>query len=367
MEESQVTEQTPFRFDGSGKELFGVYIVNLILTLATAGIYFFWAKTNIRRYLYQHVEFMKDRFDYHGTGLELFIAFLKLLPILVIFFGLLPYLYFANFSPEIANLFYILTIYAFLFVAYPFIAIGSYRYRVSRSSWRNIRFTFTGKFGDFCRIYYLNMFLVLVTMGIYYPWYICKIKTFFWQNTRLGNESFNFDAEGDNFVGIYLSTLGVAIGIYVGYLLIIVLITVLSTLGGLNDDKDSIVIALVIGIAVSTLLFLFGYMWLWSWYAARSARFFWKHTLVQGKRFQSTLKTKPLLKISLLSLLITVVTLGIALPWVLVMNYRIIISNLCLNGSLELDSIKGKSAQDSSALGDDMGSAFDVGGGLFDI
>src|SRR5262245_16054660 len=39
-------------FCGMGRDLFSIWIVCAFLTLATLGIYYFWAKTRVRRYVY---------------------------------------------------------------------------------------------------------------------------------------------------------------------------------------------------------------------------------------------------------------------------------------------------------------------------
>ncbi|MEQ9363374.1 MAG: DUF898 family protein, partial [Leptospirales bacterium] len=39
-----------FSFRGTGGSLFGIYIVNMILTAVTLGIYSFWARVKIQKY-----------------------------------------------------------------------------------------------------------------------------------------------------------------------------------------------------------------------------------------------------------------------------------------------------------------------------
>jgi len=63
----------------TGGELFGIYAINLFFTILTLGVYYFWGKTRVRRYLLSQTEFDGDRFEWHGTGKELFIGFLKAL------------------------------------------------------------------------------------------------------------------------------------------------------------------------------------------------------------------------------------------------------------------------------------------------
>jgi len=51
----------------------------VLFTLGTLGVYYFWAKTRTRRFLFSQTEFAGDRFAYHGTGRELLIGTLKAL------------------------------------------------------------------------------------------------------------------------------------------------------------------------------------------------------------------------------------------------------------------------------------------------
>src|SRR6185503_12042874 len=80
-------EPLPFSFHGSGGDLFGIHFVNLFLTLITLGVYFFWAKVKVRKYLWGQVEVAGDRFSYHGTPQEILLGWLKAF----LFFGI-PYL-----------------------------------------------------------------------------------------------------------------------------------------------------------------------------------------------------------------------------------------------------------------------------------
>src|ERR1700692_3108359 len=60
-------------FTGSGAEYFGIWIVNLLLTIVTLGIYSAWAKVRRLEYLYRHTELAESGFDFHGSpGLILF-------------------------------------------------------------------------------------------------------------------------------------------------------------------------------------------------------------------------------------------------------------------------------------------------------
>ena len=64
-------------FHGSGGSLLGIHVVNVLLTIITLGVYYFWAKVRVRNYLLSQTQFAGDRFAYHGTGKELLLGFLK--------------------------------------------------------------------------------------------------------------------------------------------------------------------------------------------------------------------------------------------------------------------------------------------------
>lgn len=55
---------TPFEFSGSGGEYFRIWIVNLILTVLTLGIYSAWAKVRRNRYFYGHTRRGVAAFEY---------------------------------------------------------------------------------------------------------------------------------------------------------------------------------------------------------------------------------------------------------------------------------------------------------------
>ncbi|MGH7830199.1 MAG: DUF898 family protein, partial [Candidatus Binatia bacterium] len=60
-ESSRETEREPevrrLSFHGTGGSLFGIRIVNMFLILVTFGLYSFWAKVRVRRYLMSQTEF----------------------------------------------------------------------------------------------------------------------------------------------------------------------------------------------------------------------------------------------------------------------------------------------------------------------
>src|SRR4051794_33119066 len=72
-----------FVYEGRLGEIYGIFIVNLLLSIVTLGFYRFWGKTRMRRYVWSRVSLSGDPFEYTGTGGELFVGFLI---VMVLFF-----------------------------------------------------------------------------------------------------------------------------------------------------------------------------------------------------------------------------------------------------------------------------------------
>jgi uncharacterized protein DUF898 len=72
-----------FAFTGSGPEYFRIWIVNVLLSVMTLGIYSAWAKVRTQRYFYRHTRVAGASFDYHGRPL----AILKGRIVSVVLFG----------------------------------------------------------------------------------------------------------------------------------------------------------------------------------------------------------------------------------------------------------------------------------------
>src|SRR6202162_2708353 len=58
----------PLHFTGSGTEYFGIWIVNMLLTIVTLGIYSAWAKVRRLQYFFRHTEVAGSSLDFHRSS-----------------------------------------------------------------------------------------------------------------------------------------------------------------------------------------------------------------------------------------------------------------------------------------------------------
>ena len=121
------------RFEGSGGEYFKIWIVNLALTIVTLGIFSAWAKVRNKRYFYGNTYIGEHNFDYHGSPLRILLGRLIALALL------LGYSATVHFLPGLTF------VWGFCLPVRRALAGGAgLRFNARNSSYRNIRFNFTG-------------------------------------------------------------------------------------------------------------------------------------------------------------------------------------------------------------------------------
>ena len=334
-------------FHGTTATLYRVYFVNLLLTILTLGIYGPWARVKIRQYCYGQTELEGDRFAFHGTGEELLIGWLKLAPFVALFFGA-RIAKDAYWEGPIAEATFLAIFYGGLLLLMPIAIAGSWRYRLSRTSWRGIRFSFRGHTKDFMRVFVVGALLTVVSLGLYYPFFHSNIRRFIVSNSYFGNRRFEYDGKGSDLFGRYAIVLALP--------LLCLIIAVVSVLLVLSDRtalmSPSLVMVLIISIIISSLY--------WFWFAAARERYYWAHTSFGTARFQSIVTGRRLMNLKLANGLLLGITYGLALPYVQIRKIRFAYDNRSVEGPLDLRAIQ-QEAQAASATGEGMAEFLDTG------
>ena len=165
----------PLRFTGRGTEYFGVWIVNLLLTIVTLGVYSAWAKVRRLQYFYRHTELAASSFDFHGSPVKILIGRAVALVMLVAY----------NYSARVRSP---LTIVVILIIALamPWLLRNSFRFRLFNTSWRGTRFHFRGSVAGSYRVFLLNGLLSVVTLYGLAPFMHQRLKAYQHGNSWFG-------------------------------------------------------------------------------------------------------------------------------------------------------------------------------------
>lgn len=310
-----------FRFFGTGSEFFGIWIVNGILTFITLGLYFPWATVKVRKYLYSNTELQGTRFAFHGTGKEVFKGFVIFM-LGALGFGITVGLCLTSKQPVL--MFFGFLIYLAAILGLPgYLLHGALGYRASRSSFRAIRFSYIGDRSEIVMQYIKGVFLSAVTFGIYLPWFEASMYRYILGHLRYGTAEFEYHGKGNELFWIYLK-----------FFILTPLTLGLWVIQFTKEILD---------------------------YTATNV------TLTQDGetlRFSTTYSFGTLFGVSFTNFLLVVFTLGLGTPWAIMRSTNYLLSNLTIEGDLDLASVGQTDRQEGDAIGEAAIDGLDIGFGF---
>lgn len=337
--------QERFVFTGSGSEYFRIWIVNLLLSIITLGIYSAWAKVRKTRYFYDNTTLAGASFDYHGNPWPI----LRGRIIAALFFGAYNVAFSVSSTAGIAML-------AMLGMLMPWTIWKSLQFKLYNSSYRGIRFGFAGSMRKVYYIYFLLPVVTLLTAYLLAPFAHQRMKKFQHEQSRYGDTHFSFHASAGKFYGAYLLALAIAV---IGILMIGIAFG--GSLIGLKDSGLKHAGAAAIG---SFLLFVAAlYIWIFSLFPVFLTllqNLIWNNTRLGEHRFACQLTLGRMVFITVTNMLGIIVTLGLFIPFaqIRMMKYRIESMSLMPAGTL--DNFIADTQAKASATGEGMVDVFDL-------
>lgn len=369
-------ERTP-RFHGSAGEYFRIWIVNLVLSLMTLGVYSAWATVRNRRYFYGNTEVFGHRFDFHGDP----VAILKGRALAVIV--LLAYVFGTEFHWGIT-----LGAFAIMALALPWVIVRTLRFRLANTSHRGLRFGFLGTSAQSYRYIGIPLLLGALAFGFYLyvlttldledpeavarnmttiggafialvvvslaltPLLWFRIRSFAMNHTRFGRHRF----EAPLRLGVFWKALAIAVGLGIAasFALIIGVISIsMVTMGAGGEGAPSFIITMVViyGLAVPVYMVPFA-----AWHCITTNHVI-SETRLEELGFRMRLDAWMYWWLLVSNAAAALVTLGMAIPWAKVRMVRYKLSCLELTGDPRV--FEAGERDDPSALGDELGEAFD--------
>ncbi len=336
---TSAADTAQFEFRGRAGEWFGIWIVNLLLTIVTVGIYSAWAKVRTKKYFYQNTYVAGRNFDYHATGMQILIGRIIFVAGFVLY-ALLSAIPVVNLVLLIGLLFLV-----------PFLLVRSIRFNAIVTSWSNVRFGFDGQAGQAFLVFILYPFLAVLSLYTAIPFADRARRRFVINNHRLGTAAFAFDSG----IGAFYKAFLAAIGWVVLITLIFLMLGGSALLALVNDpsafERDP-------AAAASLVVLFYLYSFIAFFPAATIYQAFIRNTVfnnstLDGKhKFHSNVKPLQLIWIAVSNAFVVVSTLGLMLPWaqVRLARYNAAHTQLLPGGSL--DEFVGKIEAQAGTLGD---------------
>ena len=324
-------------FHGRASEFFGIWIVNVLLSIVTFGIYSAWAKVRTNKYFYQNTLIAGRRFDYHATGQQILIGRV------IVVIGFMIFQILAT-IPVLA----ILLSIAFLFVL-PMLIVRSLRFNAQVTSWANVRFGFDGTAWDAFKAYLLYPFLTVFTLYLAYPVAARAIRAYSVGNHRLGQARFSFGAPLRPFFAAFF-----AAGAWLLMVALIAGAVALPFLDGVFNSGSDPDPASVGALVLAGYVFLFvGFIPAGAIWSAFLRNTIFNHTVLDGRhRLHSDVGALRLVWIVMSNVVITLMTLGLMLPWAQIRLARYNAAHTQVIPAGSLDDFLSQEQAKQGALGD---------------
>lgn len=332
-------------FTGTGTEYFGIWIVNILLSIVTLGIYSAWAKVRRNRYFYSNTHVAQGSFDYHGN------------PIAILKGRILAFVFFILYNIAIRPPHRFMGIMLLIVAAFlPWLLWKSLQFKLYNSSYRGIRFGFRGSLG---KAYFYFLWLPVATVFTVYllaPFTHQRIKKFQHTESRFGATYFSFDAKAGDFYLAYLIglafTLAGLIVIFMGFGSGMIAFFSQAKLGkpdpALLPGFFKFMGAAYIWMILISPLFL-----------TLIRNLIWNHTQLGDIRFESNLKWGRMTFIIITNIVGVICTLGLFAPFAHIrfLKYQIESLTLIPNGSL--DNFIATTEEQMTATGEGVTDVFD--------
>lgn len=144
-------------FRGNGKDYFGIWIVNLFLSIITLGIYTAWAKVRRQRYFYGNTFLDGHNFEYHAKPKQILIGRIMVVGLLVLY----------QFLVTVHPVFFLLIVVYFAF--FPWILNKALSFNARVTSYRNVRFNFEGDYFTALLAFLVMPIVASMSLGLLAP------------------------------------------------------------------------------------------------------------------------------------------------------------------------------------------------------
>lgn len=324
-------QRLALEFWGNGTEYFRIWIVNILLTVLTLGIYSAWAKVRRNQYFYGNIRLDKATFEYLADPKKIMKGRLIAGGVILII----------NFLSQLHTILAVLSVPVFA-LGMPWLIIRALAFRAYNSSYRNIRFGFKATYGQAFKTFVLWPMAVVPTLGLLFPHVYYLQKKFIVENSFYGKTRFTFHARSRYYYSIFLIT---------GLL-------ALASVGLIGLWAASY---LPVPIAILSLPL---YLFVIAYFSVSSTNLNYSATRLGSNRFKAVLKTKDYAMLVLTNTLAMVLTFGLFMPWAQIRTMRYKFQHLFLKSSGDLNTFVADKQKDVGAFGEEMGGFMDFDFGI---
>ena len=343
------------RFTGSGSEYFGIWIVNVLLSVVTVGVWTAWAKVRRLRYFNGRTVVLGDPLEYHATGWMIFKGRVLVLLVLAASSGL---------SEALANVHAAASAVPglALLALYPWVLNRSLRFSARMTSWRNVRFDWRGTYWGVTKAYFLWPLLGLLTLGACIPLAARALRHYTANNHLFGTTRFSAHTPVRPYYAAFGWSLLFVLAVVAGVLLVVAGVLGSFALFGivsgatftveetLSTSRIPFGAGVLLGLLAGILLMFSGLVF------TALARNVIVNALGLGDAatFGSDLEPLRLVWIAFSNFLVSIATLFLLLPWAQVRAFRYQAERVTVAPKVPLSTFVDREARRVAAFGQEF-------------
>ncbi|MGH1370573.1 MAG: YjgN family protein [Cellvibrionaceae bacterium] len=367
-----------FKFHGSGGEYFKIWIVNIVLSILTLGIYSAWAKVRNKQYFYGNTEFEGSTFSYLASPITILKGRLIAMAILIAYSV-------ASNTP----IWWVsaIAVLGMLLVS-PFFVQRSLMFNARNSAYRNIRFNFTGSFKEAAFIFaglpiasillvigvaalgqtigaaWIGAIAFLLLFAFAMPYFVYRQKDYFVANSEYGTTGFEFSATRNNFFATWGKLVLWTIAAFVVAMILAGVVggllgVSIAGLGGDTDIENNMAAVIPMMIVIYVIVGL-AYLFPFIYYSVKINNLVFNNTRIDDFQLSANYELGSYGKLVVVNTTLTLLTLGFYRPWAMVRTAQYKADHMSVVAVSELDNFVTGEEQHIGALGEEVGDFYDL-------
>ena len=343
------TERHQVRFSGKTSEFFGIWIVNLALSIITLGIYSAWAKVRTNRYFYSHTQVDGHRFRYLAQPLQILIGRLIAATLFV------GYVVSANFIPATMPVFLIV-----FFLVMPWLVNQSVRFGLRMTSYRNIRFSFKGSYGQALVYFGILPIIAAFTFGLAYPWVFKRMDEYIHANISYAKQPLEPELRSSQYY--WTAMVVIASVVFVSLIYLAVSLLVMPSMAAVMGDPDPANMGLgaIVFMGLSVSWYLIVFFVAAGVYKARIRNHIYNNSRMDPlAKFESQVPVAGYAFLLATNALAIIASIGLAYPWTKIRKARYLATYTAVYISSSIVDLVDEQAQSESALAEEAAGFFD--------
>jgi uncharacterized membrane protein YjgN (DUF898 family) len=325
-------QEHPIVFNATGREYFGIWIVNLLLTGLTLGIYSAWAKVRRTRYFYGSTLVNNASFEYHANPVAILKGRLIAFAVWLLFMA-------AQYAPAM----YIVLLPA-MFFAMPWVIMRARKFQLAMTSYRNVRFAFHGDYAGAFQTFILWPMLGFLSMGLAMPSANWRVPKYLFGEAAYGRERMHYMTGAAPFYRLFFSGIGM-----------MCVLGAVGAAGMFAANMDPMAMAVLMLAVAPAYLLLLAYM------QVGTLNLMYNGVEFGPVRMRAHLKTLPMAWLHFSNAIFIALTLGLYYPWAKVRQLRYVADNMSVEVNGNLDQFAaGLAPEAGSSFGGEAAELFDM-------